>query len=93
MQTSKVGLIAAEIAKTVASPDLATRENIDMLTNKLEAWRMEVPLMLQIPTLTSSTPPDLNLYQRRAILMVHVSLVYISSFFFLFLFPGTYVLK
>lgn len=72
-QTSKVGLIAAEIAKTLASPELATRENISMLTHKLEAWRVAVPTMLQIPTLTSSNPPDMTLYQRRAILMVHVS--------------------
>ncbi|KAF2634026.1 hypothetical protein P280DRAFT_464278 [Massarina eburnea CBS 473.64] len=72
IQTSKVGLIAAEIAKTVAAPGLATRENIAMLTGKLETWRTEVPLMLQIPALTSNCPPDLNLYQRRAILMVHI---------------------
>jgi hypothetical protein len=73
-QTSKIGLVAAEIAKTLASPELATRENVDMLTQKLETWRTEVPLMLQLPTLTSATPPDLSLYQRRAILMVHVSI-------------------
>tara|TARA_R110002003_G_scaffold117_23_gene10490 strand:- start:17456 stop:17716 length:261 start_codon:yes stop_codon:yes gene_type:complete len=72
-QTSKIGLLAAEIAKTLAAPEHATRENINMLTQKLEAWRVEVPLMLQIPTLTSSNPSDLTLYQRRAILMVHVS--------------------
>ncbi|KAF2133839.1 hypothetical protein P153DRAFT_372395 [Dothidotthia symphoricarpi CBS 119687] len=71
-QTSKIGLIAAEISKTLASPELATRENVTMLTKKLEAWRMEVPIMLQIPTLTSSHPPDLTVYQRRAILMVHI---------------------
>lgn len=72
-QTSKIGLIAAEIAKTMAAPELVSRENITMLTQKLEAWRKEVPPMLQIPTLTSSNPPDVTLYQRRAILMVHVS--------------------
>lgn len=72
-QMSKIGLIAAEIAKTLASPDVATRENISMLAHKLEHWRMGVPLMMQIPTLTSSNPPDLTPYQRRAILMVHVS--------------------
>lgn len=71
-QTSKIGLIAAEIAKTLAAPELATRENVDMLTQKLENWRLEVPLILQLPTLTSSAPSDLSLYQRRAILMVHV---------------------
>ncbi|CAI6342558.1 unnamed protein product [Periconia digitata] len=72
VQTSKVGLIAAEIAKTVASPELATSENIAMLTGKLEAWRMQLPLMLQISILTSDNPPPLNLHQRRAILMVHI---------------------
>ncbi|KAH7093709.1 hypothetical protein FB567DRAFT_610283 [Paraphoma chrysanthemicola] len=71
-QTSKIGLLAAEIARTLASPERATRENVNMLTQKLQAWRTEVPLMLQIPTLTSSNPPDLTLYQRRAILMVHI---------------------
>jgi hypothetical protein len=71
-QTSKIGLIAAEIAKTVSSPELATREHITALTQKLEAWRLEVPLMLQIPALTSNSSPGMDMYQRRAILMVHV---------------------
>jgi hypothetical protein len=72
VQISKIGLIAAEIAKTLGSPELATRENMAVLTGKLESWRIGVPLMLQIPTLTSDNPPDISLYQRRAILMVHV---------------------
>ncbi|KAF2848396.1 hypothetical protein T440DRAFT_401498 [Plenodomus tracheiphilus IPT5] len=72
VQTSKIGLIAAEIAKVLASPELATRENITMLTQKLEHWRLDVPLMLQIPTLTSNTPPDMTIFERRAILMVHI---------------------
>jgi hypothetical protein len=71
-QTSKIGIIAAEIARTLSSPELATRDTITMLTGKLDAWRLEVPLMLQIPTLTSNEPPSLDVYQRRAILMVHV---------------------
>lgn len=71
-QTSKLALIAAEIAKTLAAPELATRETVDMLTHKLETWRTEVPMILQLPTLTSEAPSDLTLYQRRAILMVHV---------------------
>jgi len=69
---SKVGLIAAEIATTLDSPELVTHENIKMLTAKLEAWRAEVPRTLQIPALTSNNPPDLTVYQRRAVLMVHV---------------------
>ncbi|KAF2794029.1 hypothetical protein K505DRAFT_361488 [Melanomma pulvis-pyrius CBS 109.77] len=69
-QTSKIGLIAAEIAKTLASPEMVTRENIDMLNGKLETWRLEVPPMLQLPMLTSSNPPNLTLYQRRATLMI-----------------------
>jgi hypothetical protein len=72
IQTSKIGLIAAEIAKTIVSPELATRENVTILAHKLEAWRNEVPLTLQIPTLTSSNPTNMDLFQRRAILMVHV---------------------
>jgi len=72
-QMSKIGLIAAEIAKTLASPDVATRENISTLAQKLEHWRMGVPIMMQIPTLTSENPPDLTRFQCRAILMVHVS--------------------
>ncbi|KAF2683047.1 hypothetical protein K458DRAFT_49822 [Lentithecium fluviatile CBS 122367] len=72
IQTSKVGLIAAEISKTLASPELATRENMAILTGKLESWRMGVPHALQITTLTSDNPPNLTLYQRRAILMVHI---------------------
>lgn len=72
-QTSKIGLIAAEISKTLAAPEFATRENVLMLTQKLEAWRMDMPVELQIPTLTSDNPPELTMYQRRAILMVHVS--------------------
>lgn len=72
LQTCKIGLVAAEITKTLAAPELATRENVAMLANKLEMWRIEVPLKLQIPSLTSDNPTELNLYQRRAILMVHV---------------------
>jgi hypothetical protein len=79
MQTSKVGVLAAEIARTLSSPELATRDNITVLTKKLEAWRLEVPLMLQIPTLTSSESTTLNLYQRRAILMVHVCILFTIS--------------
>ncbi|KAF1848868.1 uncharacterized protein K460DRAFT_375638 [Cucurbitaria berberidis CBS 394.84] len=71
-QTSKITLIAADIAKTLASPELATRENIAILNQKLDGWRIQVPLTLQIPALTSPNPPDLTLYQRRAILMVHI---------------------
>jgi len=71
-QMSKIGLIAAEIAKTLASPDVATRENISTLAQKLEHWRMGVPIMMQIPTLTSENPPDLTRFQCRAILMVHI---------------------
>lgn len=72
VQTSKVGLVAAEIAKTLSNPHMVTRENVGMLAEKLEIWRSEVPAMLQISTLTSSHCPDLTLYQRRAILMVHI---------------------
>ncbi|KAH9875665.1 hypothetical protein IAQ61_003129 [Plenodomus lingam] len=72
VQMSKIGLIAAEIAKTLASPELVTRENIQMLTQKLENWRLDVPPMLQIPALTSNASPDLTVFQRRAILMVHI---------------------
>ena len=71
-QTSKIGLIAAEIARTLSAPELATCESVDMLTQKLENWRTEVPLILQLPTLTSEAPSDLPLFQKRAILMVHV---------------------
>jgi hypothetical protein len=74
-QTSKVGLIAAEIAKTLASPRLATRENINTLTQKLQAWHNQIPPMLKMQTLidVASCPPSMTFYQRRAILMVHVS--------------------
>jgi hypothetical protein len=72
-QTSKVGLIAADIAKTLDSPELVTRENIKMLTARLEIWQAELPSTLQIPALTSSNPLEMTLHQRRAILMVHVS--------------------
>ncbi|KAF2832337.1 hypothetical protein CC86DRAFT_401107 [Ophiobolus disseminans] len=71
-QTSKIGLVAAEIAKTLAAPELATRENIAVLSQKLDTWRKEVPHTLQIETLTSTAPTDLDVYQRRAILMVHI---------------------
>ncbi|ORY11682.1 hypothetical protein BCR34DRAFT_483669 [Clohesyomyces aquaticus] len=71
-QTSKIGLIAAEIAKTLVSPELATRENMEMLHCKLDVWRTEVPPPLQISALTSEHPPELTLFQRRAILMVHI---------------------
>ncbi|KAH8723444.1 hypothetical protein GQ44DRAFT_741056 [Phaeosphaeriaceae sp. PMI808] len=71
-QTSKIGLIAAEIAKTLATPELATQENVTMLTAKLETWRKEVPYNLQIDVLTMRNSPDVTLYQRRAILMVHI---------------------
>ncbi|KAF2737426.1 hypothetical protein EJ04DRAFT_488080 [Polyplosphaeria fusca] len=82
IQTSKIGLVAAEIAKTLASPESVTRENIGMLAGKLEKWRLEVPLIMQMPTLTSNNPPDMTLYQRRAILMVHI--MYLGAVMFLF---------
>ncbi|KAH7383778.1 hypothetical protein BKA66DRAFT_511872 [Pyrenochaeta sp. MPI-SDFR-AT-0127] len=72
IQTSKIGLVAAEIAKTLASPELATQENVAMLTRKLDTWRLELPPTMQVLTLTSSNPPNLTLYQRRAILMIHI---------------------
>lgn len=72
MQTSRVCLVAAEVSKTVASPDLATPENIAMMARKLEDWRRNVPFMLQLAALTSDHPTDLTLDQRRAMLMVHV---------------------
>ncbi|KAG9185114.1 hypothetical protein G6011_07658 [Alternaria panax] len=70
--TSKINLVAAEVAKTLASPELATKRNITMLTMKLEKWREEVPHSLQISTLLSSEAQDLTIYQRRAVLMVHI---------------------
>jgi hypothetical protein len=78
MQTSKISLIAAEITKTLAAPEFAIRENVDMLRQKLETWRQEVPVCLQLPTLTSNAPSNLSLYQRRAILMVHVRIQHFS---------------
>lgn len=75
IQTSKIGLVAAEITKTVSSPEMVTRENLDILARKLETWRVEVPPALQFASLTSADPPNLTLYQRRAVLMVHVRLL------------------
>jgi hypothetical protein len=72
IQASQIGLIAAEISRVLASPEMATCENMTLLTAKLEGWRNGVPLMLRIPALTSDNPPLLTLYQRRAILMIHV---------------------
>jgi hypothetical protein len=71
-QTCKVGLVAAEIARTLSSPESTTKENVSILTQKLETWRQEVPLILQIASLMSNESSDLDMYQRRAILMVHV---------------------
>ena len=71
-QVSQLGLIAAEIAKTLDAPELATRENMAMLSAKLESWRVGVPLMLQLPTLASENSSNLTLFQRRAVFMVHV---------------------
>ena len=73
VQTSKIGLVAAEIAKAIATPESATKEKIQMLANELEMWRQQVPSLLSIASLTSAIPPPMTLYQRRAILMVHVS--------------------
>ena len=72
-QISKINLIAAEVAKTLASPELANRGNISTLTQKLEQWRQEVPHALQMPTLLSSEGQNLTVFQRRAIFMLHVS--------------------
>ncbi|KAL1610178.1 hypothetical protein SLS60_001843 [Paraconiothyrium brasiliense] len=72
VQTSKIGLVAADIAKALASPELATRETIQTLADQLERWRLDVPHMLTINSLTSSNPPPMTLYQRRATLMVHI---------------------
>jgi hypothetical protein len=77
-QTSKIGLVAADIARTLASPELATRGNITILNQKLQAWHDQVPAKLQISTLLdmATCPPNLTMYQRRAILMVHVGTVH-----------------
>ncbi|CAN9429621.1 unnamed protein product [Alternaria alternata] len=72
VQISKINLIAAEVAKTLASPELTTKGNITMLATKLENWREEIPHALQIPTLLSSEAQDLTVYQRRAVFMVHI---------------------
>lgn len=72
VQTSKIGLVAADIAKAIVAPESITRDTIQTLADKLEIWRMEVPSILSIASLTSSSPPPMTLYQRRAILMVHV---------------------
>ncbi|KAL5121410.1 hypothetical protein ACEQ8H_000481 [Pleosporales sp. CAS-2024a] len=71
-QTSKIAVIAAEVARTLSSPELATRDNISLLTQKLERWRSEVPPMLQIPSLTSGQASSVDVYERRAILMLHI---------------------
>lgn len=71
-QTSKINLIAAEVGKALATPELATQANITQLTQKLEQWRKEVPYKLQITTLLSSEGQDMTIFQRRAIFMVHV---------------------
>ena len=73
IQMSKIGLVAADISKAIASPESATKENFQILADRLEIWRTEVPSMLSISSLTSPNPPPMTLYQRRAILMVHVS--------------------
>ncbi|KAF2439468.1 hypothetical protein P171DRAFT_123151 [Karstenula rhodostoma CBS 690.94] len=72
VQTSRIGLVAADISKALCSPESVTRETIQTLTDQLETWRSEVPQMLSIGSLTSSNPPPMTLYQRRAILMVHI---------------------
>ncbi|KAF2748293.1 hypothetical protein M011DRAFT_400755 [Sporormia fimetaria CBS 119925] len=71
-QTSKIGLVAAEIGKTLASPDAATRTNIDMLAQKLEAWRRAVPRPLQLEVVTTSNPANLSVDQKRAVLLVYI---------------------
>ena len=72
IQTSKIGLVAAEISRTLASPELTTRASIDKLTQGLEIWQSELPVVLHMATLTSDHSPDLSLYQRRALFMIHV---------------------
>jgi hypothetical protein len=72
MQTSKIGLVAMDIAKALVSSELVTHENVTKLAQRLESWRLELPPILQIPTLTSVSPSNVHLYQRRAILMLHV---------------------
>jgi hypothetical protein len=73
VQASRIGLVAADVGKALASPELVTRETIQNLTNQLEMWRSKVPPMLSLGSLTSANPPPMTLYQRRAMLMVHVS--------------------
>ncbi|KAF2196467.1 hypothetical protein GQ43DRAFT_383250 [Delitschia confertaspora ATCC 74209] len=80
--TSKIGLISAEIARAMVSPDLTTRETITPLKRKLETWRNEVPDMLQISTLMVSDTPHLTLYQRRSMLLVHT--LYFSALMLLY---------
>ncbi|KAF9728747.1 hmg box protein [Paraphaeosphaeria minitans] len=72
VQTSRIGLVAADISKALSSPEMVTRDTIQTLADQLERWRSEVPQMLSIGSLTSPNPPPMTLYQRRAILMVHI---------------------
>jgi hypothetical protein len=71
-QISSVSLIAAEISHTLAAPKVITRAEITRLSQKLEAWRAQVPPPLQFGALTSGQPNNFSLFEKRAILMVHV---------------------
>lgn len=72
VQTSKIGLVAADISRALSSPESVTKTTVQTLANQLETWRSEVPHMLGMDSMTSPNPPPMTLYQRRAIMMVHV---------------------
>jgi hypothetical protein len=62
----------------MSQPSMNTRDNVMMLADKLGVWRSQVPPMLQMSTLTSDGSSELTLYQRRAILMLHVRALFLS---------------
>jgi len=70
-QALQVVLIAAEISTNLSIGGRTNYMTINYLGDKLDAWHAELPRGLQLSTLVSNDS-SLNLYQKRAILMVHV---------------------
>lgn len=71
-QFCRLALIAAEISRRLASPELATGDKIANLAEKLEEWRRELPNNLRYSELMGQDASDLSKYQKRAGLQIHM---------------------
>jgi hypothetical protein len=81
-QAAKMVVVAADISQTLRDTERISADHMNYLIARLDSWQYELPEGLQLTTLLSNTGCELNVYQERAILMVHV--LYLGAVIFLY---------